>query len=192
VAGGGAGGRLPTLVGRGRAFEILLGGEDFDGALAEKYGWVNRAIADSEFVAFVDAYATRVSKWDHRALSEIKSFINKYTRLPDEEFPLHSDAFWRAAARPAFQSTTVAALDNGLQERSLLEYHLGEEISKLAAASEALCGLIFRRRLDREVASAWPTAMPATEAHVLAATQRPIATIALARKIGVPAWQTIP
>jgi enoyl-CoA hydratase/carnithine racemase len=154
VPGGGAGGRLPALVGRGRTFEILLGGEDFDGTLAEKYGYVNRAIADSEFVAFVDAYATRVSKWDHRALSEIKSFINKYTRLPDGEFPLHTDAFWRAAARPEFQATTAAALDNGLQQRSPLEYHLGEEISKIAAASGELCGLISQRRLDREVAPA--------------------------------------
>jgi len=82
VAGGGAGGRLPALVGRGRAFEILLGGEDYDGALAEKYGYVNRAIPDSEFEDFVTAYATRVSGWDHQAIAEIKGFINKYTRLP--------------------------------------------------------------------------------------------------------------
>ena len=34
--------------------------------------------------------------------------------------------------------------------------------------------------------------MPAAEAHVLAATQRPIATIALTQKTGVPAWKTIP
>jgi enoyl-CoA hydratase/carnithine racemase len=132
VAGGGPGGRLPALVGRGRAFEILLGGEDFNGGLAEQYGIVNRAIADSEFVAFVDAYATRVSRWDHRALSEIKSFINKYTRLPDEEFVMQSDAFWRAASRPEFQSVLSAGLAHGLQERSPLEYHLGEEVANIA------------------------------------------------------------
>jgi len=34
--------------------------------------------------------------------------------------------------------------------------------------------------------------LPATEANVLAATQRPIATIALTQPTGVPAWQTIP
>ena len=88
VPGGGAAGRLPALVGRGRAFEILLGGADFDGDTAERYGYVNRAIPDAEFVAFVDDYARRVSRWDHRALGEIKAFINKYTRLPDNEYPL--------------------------------------------------------------------------------------------------------
>ena len=34
--------------------------------------------------------------------------------------------------------------------------------------------------------------LPATQARVLAATQRPIATIALTQESGVPAWQTIP
>ncbi|MDT5052516.1 MAG: hypothetical protein QOF66_882, partial [Mycobacterium sp.] len=68
VPGGGAAGRLPALVGRGRAFEILLGGADFDADTAERYGYVNRAIADADFVEFVDDYAKRVSRWDHRAL----------------------------------------------------------------------------------------------------------------------------
>jgi enoyl-CoA hydratase/carnithine racemase len=52
VPGGGPSTRLPGIVGRGRAFEILLGGEDFDGELAERYGYVNRAIPDGEFVEF--------------------------------------------------------------------------------------------------------------------------------------------
>jgi pimeloyl-ACP methyl ester carboxylesterase len=34
--------------------------------------------------------------------------------------------------------------------------------------------------------------LPATQAHVLAVTQLPIATIGLTQKSGVPAWQTIP
>lgn len=138
VAGGGAGGRLPALVGRGRAFEILLGGEDFDGELAERYGYVNRAIPDADFEAFVTAYAKRVSGWNHQALAEIKSFINKYTRLPDAEFPLHSDAFWGAAAsRPEFRRTATRLFEKGLQERGPLEYDLGTEIAAIAQAPTA-------------------------------------------------------
>jgi len=132
VAGGGAGGRLPALVGRGRAFEILLGGNDYDGALAEKYGYVNRAVPDQDFEAFVTAYATRVSGWNHHAIGEIKTFINKYTRLPDTEFPLHSNAFWGAAARPEFRETTARLFDKGLQERGALEYQLGKDIAAIA------------------------------------------------------------
>jgi enoyl-CoA hydratase/carnithine racemase len=134
VPGGGAAGRLPALVGRGRAFEILLGGADFGGDTAERYGYVNRTIADGDFLAFVDEYATRVSRWDHRAIGEIKAFVNKYTRLPDAEYPLHSDAFWGAAGREGFQLVSKALFANGLQQRTPLEYHLGTDIADIAGA----------------------------------------------------------
>jgi enoyl-CoA hydratase/carnithine racemase len=135
VPGGGAAGRLPALVGRGRAFEILIGGADFDGDLAERYGYVNRSVPDADFVAFVHDYATRVSRWDHGAIGEIKAFVNKYTRLLDSEYPLHSDAFWGAAGRDGFQSVAKALFDNGLQQRSALEYHLGNDIAEIATRS---------------------------------------------------------
>ena len=53
--GGGATERLPLLVGRGRALEIVLGANDFDGDTAERYGYVNRALADAELDGFVFA-----------------------------------------------------------------------------------------------------------------------------------------
>jgi enoyl-CoA hydratase/carnithine racemase len=134
VPGGGAAGRLPALVGRGRAFEILLGGADFDGDTAERYGYVNRAIPDVDFLTFVDDYARRVSRWDHRALGEIKAFVNKYTRLPDTEYPLHSDAFWGAVGTPGFQAVTKALFDAGLQQKSDIEYRLGTDIADMARA----------------------------------------------------------
>uniref|UniRef100_UPI000A00E211 enoyl-CoA hydratase/isomerase family protein n=1 Tax=Mycobacterium avium TaxID=1764 RepID=UPI000A00E211 len=76
IPGGGPSSRLPTIVGRGRALEILLGGHDFTGELAERYGYVNRAIPDAEFDAFVDAFAHRVSRFDLLALADIKRFVN--------------------------------------------------------------------------------------------------------------------
>lgn len=132
VTGGGASGRLPSLVGRGRTLEILLGGEDFDGALAEKYGYVNRAIPDDEFDDFVTAFARRVSGWDHRAIVEVKGFVDKYTRLPDSEYPLHSDAYWSAVSRPEVGGIVTRLLSNGMQERSPLEYDLAERIADIA------------------------------------------------------------
>jgi enoyl-CoA hydratase/carnithine racemase len=137
VPGGGASGRLPALVGRGRAFEILLGGSDYDGDTAERYGYVNRSIPDDAFVAFVDDFATRVSRWDHRALAEIKAFVNKYTRLPDSEYPLHSDAFWSAVPTPGFQAVTARLFERGLQQKTDIEYHLGADIAEVAATAPA-------------------------------------------------------
>jgi enoyl-CoA hydratase/carnithine racemase len=128
LPGGGATGRLPALVGRGRTFEILLGGEDYSADLAERYGYVNRAIPDTEFQAFVTAYATRVSRWDRRVIADIKHYVNKYTILPDSEYPLHSDAFWAAAARPQFRSISGQLFERGLQTRSSIEYNLGRDI----------------------------------------------------------------
>src|SRR6266403_1686489 len=109
VPGGGPSTRLPGIVGRGRAFEILLGGQDFDGALAERYGYVNRAIPDIEFKGFVDRFVRRVSAFDPQALRDIKHFINKVSLPADEEFPPQMDAFWRAVARPALQARAKKA-----------------------------------------------------------------------------------
>src|SRR5579862_5414032 len=62
--GGGGAERLPHLVGRGRALEIVLGGNDFDGDTAERYGYINRAIADAELDGFVDTFARRIASFD--------------------------------------------------------------------------------------------------------------------------------
>lgn len=132
VTGGGASGRLPSLAGRGRTLEILLGGDDFDGGLAERYGYVNRAIPDAQFEDVVDALARRISGWDHQAIVEVKEFVNKYTRLPDAEYPLHSDAYWAAVARPEVGSIVERLMENGMQERGPLEYNLGRDIAGIA------------------------------------------------------------
>jgi enoyl-CoA hydratase/carnithine racemase len=76
VPGGGPASWLPRLVGRGRAFEILFGGEDFNGELAERYRYVNRAIPDGEFESFVHRLARRVSTFDREAPADIKCFVN--------------------------------------------------------------------------------------------------------------------
>src|SRR5580698_7197789 len=55
VAGGGPMARLPRLIGRNRALEVLLSSEDIRGEQAEAYGYVNRALPDAELDAFVEA-----------------------------------------------------------------------------------------------------------------------------------------
>src|SRR2546427_3533743 len=97
VPGGGPSTRLPGIVGRGRAFEILLGGQDFDGELAERYGYVNRAIPDDEFEDFVSRFARRLSTFDRQGMADIKHFVNTVSLPADEEFPLQMNAFGQAA-----------------------------------------------------------------------------------------------
>src|SRR6201991_4729006 len=64
VAGGGPMARLPRLIGRNRALEVLLGSDDIRGDLAEAYGYVNRSLPDDELDLFVDALATRIASFD--------------------------------------------------------------------------------------------------------------------------------
>src|SRR5260221_4737002 len=132
IPGGGPASRLPRLVGRGRAFEILLGGQDFDGELAERYGYVNRAIPDAEFENFVDRFAHRVSKFDRQALADIKHFVNEVSLPPDTEFPPQWDACWQGFARPGSQARVRRAFELGLQQRSDVELRLGDYVEQIA------------------------------------------------------------
>ena len=83
IPGGGALERLPLLVGRSRAIEIVLGADDFDADMAERYGWINRAIPDADLDGFVANFVRRVLSFDSQALSTAKAILN-HTGLPNE------------------------------------------------------------------------------------------------------------
>src|SRR6476660_3217018 len=136
IPGGGPASRLPGLVGRGRTLEILLGGEDFNGDLAERYGYVNRAVPDDEFEDFVDRFARRVSTFDRQALADIKHFVNEASLPADEDFPPQMEAFWKAVASPALQARARRAFEDGLQQRSDVELHLGEYVGLLGTVNQ--------------------------------------------------------
>src|SRR6266704_4938077 len=82
IPGGGALDRLPALVGRARSIEIALGADDFDADLAERYGWINRAIPDAELDGFVANFVRRILSFDSQALNTTKSIINQ-SGLPE-------------------------------------------------------------------------------------------------------------
>ena len=134
IPGGGPASMLPRLVGRGRALEILLGGEDFSGELAERYGYVNRTIPDDEFEDFVDRFARRVATFDRHGLADIKHFVNNVSLPADEEFPPQMDAFWQAVARPALRARASKLFELGMQQRSEVELRLGEYVGRIAEA----------------------------------------------------------
>src|SRR6266436_935139 len=85
VRGGGPMARLPRLIGRGRALEVLLGADDIPGDLAELYGYVNRSLPDRDLDAFVDSLATRIAEFDKQAISETKRFVDVASLPPDFE-----------------------------------------------------------------------------------------------------------
>ena len=113
--GGGGTERLPHLVGRGRALEIILAANDFDGGTAERYGYVNRALPDAELDGFVDALARRIASFDRRAIAAGKNLINQVS-LPSADRLLDSiTSFETALTWPEALQRIQALLQRGLQ-----------------------------------------------------------------------------
>ena len=114
--GGGGTERLPPLVGRGRALEIVLGANDFDGDTAAQYGYVNRALADDELDGFVDALARRIATFDGRAIAAAKRLINRVS-LPSADNLLSAlNSFQTALTWPETLQRVEALLKQGLQQ----------------------------------------------------------------------------
>lgn len=121
--------RLANLMGRGRALEVVLGADDFPGALAERYGYVNRAVPDAELDGFVDRFARRIAGFDKDALREAKRFVDEASLPDDSLFPPALDQFFVSVMRPATKARMAELLEAGLQKRSDLELNLGQRIA---------------------------------------------------------------
>jgi enoyl-CoA hydratase/carnithine racemase len=130
VPGGGPMARLSRLVGRGRAMEILLGAGDYPAELAERYGYINRALPDRELGAFVEAFARRVSGFDKRAIAETKRFIDGPTQPALAEFDEAMRAYFTSAQRPETRQRISKLVDGGLQQRGAVELNLGKYVEE--------------------------------------------------------------
>lgn len=131
VPGGGPMARLPRLIGRGRALEVLLGADDVPGELAELYGYVNRALPDAELDGFVDALAQRISSFDKQALADTKRLADIASLPPDAEIALEWDAFITSLARPSTQARLHKLLERGFHEPGDVETRLGYHVGQL-------------------------------------------------------------
>src|SRR3954471_7997414 len=133
VPGGGPMARLPRLIGRGRALEVLLGADDIPGDLAERYGYVNRALADTELDGFVEALATRIASFDKDAIASIKRLVDKASLPPDEDIALEWSAFIASVQRPASQNRIKALMERGFHRPGDVENRLGFHVGQLGS-----------------------------------------------------------
>src|SRR6202049_2595528 len=131
VPGGGPMARLPRLIGRGRALEVLLGADDIPGDLAERYGYVNRAVPDAELDAFVEALAMRIASFDKQAIVETKNFVNIASLTPDREIAPEWDACLASIQRPEGQRRINTLLERGLHKPGDVENRLGYHVGHL-------------------------------------------------------------
>lgn len=72
--------RLPRLVGRGRALEIILGGIDLDAQTAVEWGYLNRIFEADEIDAFVTKLATRIATFPAPAIKLAKQSVDNAER----------------------------------------------------------------------------------------------------------------
>src|SRR5215510_8245459 len=133
VPGGRPMARLPQLIGRGRALEVLLSGNDIDGDLAQLYGYVNRSLPDAELDEFVDALATRIASFDKRAIIDIKRLVNANSLPSDVEIGAGWDACIASIVRPDAQQRIKTLIERGFHKPGDVENRLGYYVGQLGS-----------------------------------------------------------
>jgi len=131
VPGGGPMARLPRLLGRGRALEVLLGADDIRGDVAELYGYINRALPDDELDGFVDALADRIASFEKHAIAETKRLANQADLPSDAEIQPEWDAFMSSLARPGTQARIKKLMERGFHKPGDVETRLGYYVGQL-------------------------------------------------------------
>jgi enoyl-CoA hydratase/carnithine racemase len=116
----GAGGtqHLARLMGRGRALEVMLSAQDYDADLAERYGWINRALPAAELGDFVKSLAHRIAIFPAMGHAAVKERVNAICLPTVEDIRRDSDLFLEGSRTNEFQQLTAAALRIGFQTRA--------------------------------------------------------------------------
>jgi len=128
VAGGGPMTRMPRVMGRARALEVLMSSDDISGDLAESYGYVNRSLPDAELDGFVDKLALRIASFDKWAIANTKRLVNAASLPPDVEMQAGWDTCIASVSRPATQARIKALMARGFHEPGEAENRLGDFI----------------------------------------------------------------
>jgi enoyl-CoA hydratase/carnithine racemase len=133
VPGGGALEWLPRLVGRSRALEIVLSGDDFDADIAERYGWVNRALSDDDLDSFVESLAVRLASFDHGTLSAAKAQINRFGMPTVSELQSSNNLIFPLLALPGAQARRAKMRKAGYGILSDFELNFGRYLPTFGA-----------------------------------------------------------
>jgi enoyl-CoA hydratase/carnithine racemase len=110
---------------------VLLGSEDISADLAQEYGYVNRSFPDDELDGFVDALASRISKFDKWAISNTKRLVNAASLAPEVEMAAGWEACIASVGRPSTQARFKEFRELGWHKPGDAERQLGAYLSRL-------------------------------------------------------------
>lgn len=117
LPGGGGTQRLPRLLGRGRALELILGCDDVDAATAERWGYLNRALPPEELDAFVRRLARRIASFPPDAVARAKAAVLRAGTDPREGLLDEGLLFQETLRLPAADASMRRFLALGGQTR---------------------------------------------------------------------------
>lgn len=117
IPGGGGTQRLPRLVGRARAMEIILAGEDLDAETAERWGYLNRVFAADEIGPFVTRLAQRIGSFPVEAVRLAKESIGAADLHLSDGLPIEAYLFQRSIRTEGAQANMQRFLELGGQTR---------------------------------------------------------------------------
>ena len=117
IPGGGAAQHLTRLMGRARALEVMLSADDYDADLAERYGWINRALPAAALGDFVRSLAHRIAGFPAAGRAVLKDRVNAISLASTDDFRRDSDLFLECARDPETQRRMSVAVTRGFQTR---------------------------------------------------------------------------
>jgi len=101
----------------GRALEVMLSAEDYSAELAERYGWINRALPANELNDFVSSLAHRIAKFPASGHALVKERVNAIGLPHADAIRRDSELFMEGVNTHGFQERVKAAMKHGFQTR---------------------------------------------------------------------------
>ena len=126
--------------GRSRALEIVLSGDDFDADIAERYGWVNRAMEDNDLDSFVDTLVRRLASFDREVLAAAKAQINRLGMPTAAELQSSNDMIFPMLTWPSAQARRAKLRNIGYGLPSDFELNFGRYFPALGLSEDDSTG----------------------------------------------------
>ncbi|ORB30067.1 enoyl-CoA hydratase/isomerase family protein [Mycolicibacterium parafortuitum] len=130
VPGGGGLEHLPLLMGRGRALEVALSSDDYPADIADRYGWVNRTVDDTELDDLVDTLAARIASYDKESIAAVKQQINRHTVPSPDDLLSSLQIYLSSFDWPGSKRRLAAALAAGRNQPGDYEMRLGHHLGR--------------------------------------------------------------